>query len=63
MLFKEKGYDEFLAEQIKLGKNAVAKGEVFTKEQINSEMNQLFLEMRKNQELRDNEQAFGVSYA
>ncbi|MEG9529977.1 hypothetical protein [Mannheimia indoligenes] len=47
MLFKEKGYDEFLAEQIKAGQEAIARGETFTKEQINNELNHLFADMQK----------------
>lgn len=63
MLFKEKGYDEFLAEQIKAGQEAVARGETFTKEQVNNELNVLFAEMQKRQQLRENENSFGISYA
>lgn len=62
MLFKEKGYDEFLAEQIKLGREAVARGETFTKAQVNTEMNQLFAEMQQRQRFRENEQNFEVVY-
>ncbi|HHW7520747.1 hypothetical protein [Mannheimia haemolytica] len=52
MLFKEKGYNEFLAEQIKAGKEAIARGETFTKEQFNNELSVLFAEMQKRQQLR-----------
>ncbi|MBF0786140.1 hypothetical protein E4T80_11785 [Muribacter muris] len=63
MLFKEKGYDEFLAEQIKAGQEAIARGETFTREQINNELNVLFAEMQKRQKSREDENSFGVAYA
>ncbi|AGI31807.1 TPA: hypothetical protein PXF07_000358 [Mannheimia haemolytica] len=63
MLFKEQGYDEFLAEQIKAGQEAIARGETFTKEQINNELNHLFADMQKRQQLRENENLFEVNYA
>ena len=63
MLFKEQGYDEFLAEQIKVGQEAIARGETFPKEQINNELNHLFADMQKRQQLRENENLFEVNYA
>lgn len=40
MMLKEKGYDEFLAEKIRRGKEDIAAGRVFTLEQANAKWQQ-----------------------
>ena len=53
-MFKEEGYDEFLAQKIQEGKAALARGEIVSREQALIEIRQAIL--RKEQELVRQEQ-------
>lgn len=48
-MFKEKGYDEFLEEQIRLADEQFSRGEFVTKELMEAEIEALFSEFAKNE--------------
>lgn len=48
-MFKEKGYDEFLAEQKRLANEQFFRGEFVTKEDMGAEIKALFYELSKNE--------------
>ncbi|QIM63264.1 hypothetical protein A1D29_08225 [Pasteurellaceae bacterium Orientalotternb1] len=50
MLLKEKGYDEFLAEKIRIAREQFANGQYVTKEELNVRMKALFAELEKEQQ-------------
>ncbi|OOH91228.1 hypothetical protein BMT54_02960 [Pasteurellaceae bacterium 15-036681] len=54
-MLKEKGYDEFLVEQIQKGEEAVAKGDILTKEQSMLEMQAMFAQLDRELALQEAE--------
>lgn len=48
-MLKEKGYDEFLAEQKTVGKWVIFREEFVTKEDMGAEIKALFYELSKNE--------------
>lgn len=60
-MFKEAGYDEFLAEKIRLGEEALKAGRVVSKEEMNAKVEKLFTKLAQEQRLREDEECRGVA--
>lgn len=53
MIFKEKGYDEFLAEKIQKAELSMQEGKAISKEQMQNKMQALFTELEREQHERE----------
>lgn len=62
-MFKEAGYDEFLNAKIEQAERAVKQGKLIKPTQANEKMQILFKTLEKEQQEREREFAFEVSYA
>lgn len=61
-MFKEEGYDAFLAERIKAGQEALARGEIVSREQALIEIRQAILEAEKELDAQELSQMNGIVY-
>lgn len=53
MIFKEKGYDEFLTEKIQKAELSMQEGKAISKEQMQNKMQALFAELEREQHERE----------
>ena len=53
MIFKEKGYDEFLFEKIQNAELSMQEGKAISKEQMQNKMQALFAELESEQNERE----------
>lgn len=61
-MLKEKGYDEFLAEKIRKGREDIQAGRVVTREELNRRMKILFAQLEQEQHQQDQELNNGAVY-